>query len=133
MNVIVKKSLTPDEEDTVLSLLKESFGCEVSSDSFLSSVVSSVWVENNESVLCGVALIESQLNQNYLSKFAVRPEMRGDGIAKLIWESLCESYSSFFWRAKSENPFSLWYERHADGCIHNEKCLFFGTGLKAGK
>ena len=50
MNAIVKKSLTPDEEDTVLSLLKESFGCEVSSDSFLSSVVSSVWVENNESV-----------------------------------------------------------------------------------
>ena len=130
MNVIVKKSLTPDEENTVLSLLEESFGCEVSSDSFLSSVVSSIWVENSKCVLCGVALIESQLNQNYLSKFAVRPTMRGDGIAKLMWESLCESYSSFFWRAKSENPFSLWYERHADGCIHNEKWSVFWHGIE---
>ena len=130
MNAIVKKSLTPDEENAVLSLLEDSFGCEVSSDFCLSSVVSSIWVENSESVLCGVALIESQFNQNYLSKFAVRPTMRGDGIAKLMWESLCESYSSFFWRAKSENPFSTWYERHADGCIHNEKWSIFWHGIE---
>ena len=134
MNVIVKKSLTPDEENAVLLLLEDSFGCKSFSDSFLSSVVSSIWVENSKSVLCGVALIESQLNQNYLSKFAVRPTMRGDGIAKLMWESLCESYSSFFWRAKSENPFSTWYERHADGCRHNEEwSIFFGTVLKTSK
>ena len=130
MNVIVKKSLTPDEENAVLSLLEESFGCKVSSDSFLSSVVSSIWVDNSKSVLCGVALIESHLNQNYLSKFAVRPTMRGDGIAKLMWESLCESYSSFFWRAKSENPFSLWYERNADGYLHNEKWSVFWYGIE---
>ena len=55
MNVIVKKSLTPDEENAVLSLLEDSFGCKISSDSFLSSVVSSIWVDNSKSVLCGVA------------------------------------------------------------------------------
>ena len=67
MNVIVKKSLTPDEENAVLLLLEDSFGCKISSDSFLSSVVSSIWVDNSKSVLCGVALIESHLNQYYLS------------------------------------------------------------------
>ena len=32
--------------------------------------------------------------------------MRGDGIAKLMWEHLCE-LSCFFWRAHRENHFPL--------------------------
>ena len=29
---------------------------------------------------CGAGLVERQVNQNYLSKFAVTPMVRGDGL-----------------------------------------------------
>ena len=79
-----------------MSLFEESFGCTLSSIAFLKAVVSVVWVEHSEVGFCGAALVEQQVHQNYLSKFAVTPMVRGDGVAKLMWEALCDTHPSFF-------------------------------------
>ena len=129
MKVSIKKSLTSQEEAALLSLFEESFGCTMSSIAFLRAVVSVVWVEHNDVGFCGAALVERQVNQNYLSKFAVTPIVRGDGVAKLMWEALCDTHPSFFWRARAGNPFSAWYMRRSDGYEQGDHWSVFWHGL----
>ena len=129
MKVSIKKDLTPKEEAALLSLFEESFGCAMSSIAFLKAVVSVVWVEHDNLGLCGAALVEQQVNHNYLSKFAVTPMVRGDGVAKLIWEALCDTHPSFFWRARAGNPFSAWYMRRSDGHVQDDRWSVFWHGL----
>ena len=129
MKVLVKERLTSEEEVALLSLFENSFGCKMASVAFLQSVASVIWVEHDEVGLCGAALVERQVNQNYLSKFAVLPMMRGDGVAKLMWETLCDTHASFFWRARAGNPFSAWYMRRSDGCEQGDQWSVFWHGL----
>lgn len=129
MKVSIKKDLTSKEEEALLSLFEESFGCTMSSIAFLKGAVSVVWVEHDEVGLCGAALVEQQVNQNYLSKFAVTPMVRGDGVAKLMWETLCDTHPSFFWRARAGNPFSAWYMRRSDGYEQDDHWSVFWHGL----
>ena len=131
MKVTIKNELTSEEEAALLNLLEESFGCPLSSVAFLRSIVSVVWAEHDELGLCGAALIEEQANQNYLSKFAVTPMVRGDGVAKLMWGMLCDKHTSFFWRARSGNPFSAWYMHRSDGCRQDARWSVFWYGLAA--
>ncbi|MFL2876628.1 MAG: hypothetical protein ACJZ86_02090 [Pontiellaceae bacterium] len=129
MKVSIKKDLTSKEEEALLSLFEESFGCTMSSIAFLKAAVSVVWVDHDEVGLCGAALVEQQVNQNYLSKFAVTPMVRGDGVAKLMWETLCDTHPSFFWRARAGNPFSAWYMRRSDGYEQDDHWSVFWHGL----
>ena len=129
MKGLIKEELTSEEEVALLSLFEESFGCKMSSVTFLRSVVSVIWVEHDEVGLCGAALVERQVNQNYLSKFAVMPMVRGDGVAKLMWETLCDTHASFFWRARAGNPFSAWSMRRSDGGERDDQWSVFWHGL----
>ena len=129
MKVSIKKDLTSKEETALLSLFEKSFGCNMSSIAFLKAIVSVVWVEHDEMGLCGAALVEQQVNYNYLSKFAVAPMVRGDGVAKLMWEALCDTHPSFFWRARAGNPFSAWYMRRSDGHVQDDRWSVFWHGL----
>ena len=61
MKVLIKEELTSEEEVALLSLFEESFGCKMSSVTFLRSVVSVIWVEHDEVGLCGAALVERQV------------------------------------------------------------------------
>ena len=129
MKVSIKQDLTSKEEAALLSLFEDSFGCTMASITFLRAIVSVVWVEHDEVGLCGAALVERQANQNYLSKFAVTPVVRGDGVAKLMWETLCDTHPSFFWRARAGNPFSDWYMRRSDGYEQDDHWSVFWHGL----
>lgn len=69
----------------------------------------------------------------YLSKFWVSRSAQGEGIARDIWEQLCEETPRFFWRSRKENPFNDWYMYACDGMQVNGEWRIFWKGLKGDK
>lgn len=75
----------------------------------------------------GVALIEPGLPAGlagrggegtapvFLSKFAVQPVARGEGIGQDLWWSLVREHPSVYWRSRPENPINPWYQTVCDG------------------
>ena len=108
------------------TLFESSVGKALRADSIYHAMEGVCIVSHTTQGLCGAALLEKTDLGLYLSKFAVAPAMRGDGIAKLMWEHICDEYPSFFWRAHRENPFTAWYMRRSDGwCEQGEWCVFW--------
>ena len=126
MEVTFTSSIEAEQRQELLTLFEISFGKALRNDSMLTSMEAVCMVTHLDQGLCGAALLEKTACGIYLSKFAVAPAMRGDGIAKLMWEHLCEGYPAFFWRAHRENPFSAWYMRRSeDWCEQGEWCVFW--------
>ena len=96
MEVTFTSSLEAGQRQELLALFETSFGKALRNDSMLTSMEAVCMVTHPDQGLCGAALLEKTACGIYLSKFAVAPAMRGDGIAKLMWEHLCASYPAFF-------------------------------------
>ena len=129
MRVLLKESLTAAERGLLVELLELSFDCRMESVSFLDELVLVVWVEHTDLGLCGAAAVEAQAGSHYLSKFAVAPSVRGDGVAKLMWDALCAEQDAVCWRGRVSNPFGAWYRRRSDGSVEGEGWSVFWHGL----
>jgi ribosomal protein S18 acetylase RimI-like enzyme len=79
----------------------------------------------------GAALLEQQPEGLYLSKFAVGPEARGEGLAQELWDEVCKNHPAFFWRSRKGNPVNQWYDRHADGRHTPGDWVVFWRGMDA--
>ena len=77
----------------------------------------------------GAAVISRTPLGPYLSKFAVAPRARGEGIGRDLWRVLDRDLPSLFWRSRSENPFTSWYMRHCDGMARAGDWHVFWRGL----
>ena len=54
--------------------------------------------------------------------------VRGDGVAKLMWEALCDTHPSFFGERVRESIFG-WYMRRSDGYEQGDHWSVFWHGL----
>lgn len=79
----------------------------------------------------GAVLLEGQEAGLYLSKFAVGPEARGEGLAQELWDEVCKNHTSFFWRSRIGNPVNQWYDRQADGYYTIDEWMIFWRGMPA--
>ena len=110
----------------LLALLEESFG-KKPKPGVLADVTQIYFEENYR----GAALLEQQREGLYLSKFAVGPEARGEGLAQELWDEVCKNHSAFFWRSRKGNPVNQWYDRHADGRHTAADWVVFWRGMDA--
>jgi acetylglutamate kinase len=65
----------------------------------------------------------------FLSKFWVVPEAQGEGLARDVWEKICEDIPQFFWRSRRQNPFNEWYITACDGMQVSGDWRVFWKGL----
>jgi ribosomal protein S18 acetylase RimI-like enzyme len=107
-------------------LLEESFKRKPR-DGVFADVTQTYFEENYR----GAALLEQQADSLYLSKFAVGPEARGEGLAQELWDEVCKNHPAFFWRSKKGNPINQWYDRHADGRHTAGDWVVFWRGMDA--
>lgn len=77
------------------------------------------------------AILTTLAGLPYLSKFWVVPEAQGEGLARDVWERLCEDIPRFFWRSRLSNPFNDWYLRSCDGMQASGDWRVFWKGLEA--
>ena len=90
--------------------------------------VSTVYLETGYR---GAVLLEEQEAGLYLSKFAVGPQARGEGLAQELWDEVCLNHSAFFWRSRTGNPVNQWYDRQADGYFTAGQWIVFWRGISA--
>ncbi|MEI8205612.1 MAG: hypothetical protein WCG03_01920 [Kiritimatiellales bacterium] len=109
-----------------LALLEESFG-KKPKPGVLADVTQIYFEENYR----GAALLEQKPEGLYLSKFAVGPEARGEGLAQELWDEVCKNHPAFFWRSRKGNPVNQWYDRHADGRHTAGDWIVFWRGMDA--
>jgi ribosomal protein S18 acetylase RimI-like enzyme len=110
----------------LLALLEESFGRKPK-DGVLAASTQIYFEENYR----GAALLEQQPEGLYLSKFAVGPEARGEGLAQELWDEVCKNHPALFWRSRKGNPINQWYDRHADGRHTTDDWVVFWRGMDA--
>jgi hypothetical protein len=110
----------------LLTLLEESFG-KKPKEGVLKNVKHIYFEENYR----GAALLEKHPAGLYLSKFAVGPEARGEGLAQELWDEVCKNHSAFFWRSRKGNPVNQWYDRYADGRHTTGDWIVFWRGMDA--
>ena len=77
----------------------------------------------------GAVIVKEVEGLNYLDKFAVRPEARGEGIATDLWQMLLHHHDSFFWRSRPDNSINGWYFEKASGCVKTDKWFVFWRNL----
>lgn len=121
--------LSPDfqtlEKSRLVSLLEESFGKTPKPEALDS--ISRVYLEEQ---FRGAVLLEDHPQGLYLSKFAVGPEARGEGLAQELWDEVCKNHKAFFWRSRKGNPVNQWYDRHADGRHTAGDWIVFWRGVQ---
>jgi bifunctional N-acetylglutamate synthase/kinase len=110
----------------ISSLIEESFGRPVLSRLFQRQPLE-LFVEREYR---GLALVESGLGESaYLTKFAVLPVARGEGLGQDLWWSVARSYPSFYWRSRSDNPINAWYATVCDGMHRTERWNVYYRGV----
>jgi bifunctional N-acetylglutamate synthase/kinase len=65
---------------------------------------------------------------DYLDKFAVLEDARGEGLARTVWRRFTAEHPSFFWRSRTENRFNVFYANDADGSVKCGSWTVFWKG-----
>jgi len=124
------KIITPDfqtlEKPKLFALLEQSFRKTPKPDAL--EQITTVYLEKNYR---GAVLLEEHSEGLYLSKFAVGPEARGEGLAQELWDEVCKNHAAFFWRSRVGNSVNPWYDRQADGYTTSGDWLIFWRGMPA--
>ncbi|MBX3128221.1 MAG: hypothetical protein KF718_15970 [Polyangiaceae bacterium] len=65
----------------------------------------------------GAAIVFDTPIAPYLSKFAVEPLARGEGMGRDLWTRLTRELPRVFWRTRTGNPTQQWYVQMCDGFV----------------
>ncbi|HMR04818.1 MAG TPA: hypothetical protein PKA88_03560 [Polyangiaceae bacterium] len=66
----------------------------------------------------------------YLSKFAVEPAARGEGVGRDLWTHLTRDFPRLFWRTRADNPTRAWYVSVCDTMVRRERWHIFLRGTE---
>ncbi|MCH2108908.1 MAG: hypothetical protein MK135_06235 [Polyangiaceae bacterium] len=77
----------------------------------------------------GVALLEEGLNAAFLTKFAVLPVARGEGLGQELWWALVRAHPRVYWRSRPDNPINSWYSTVCDGMQRRPEWHVFWRGV----
>lgn len=111
----------------VKELLEIAFGRSVTAG-FFDRVPLQVYLEDEYR---GMALVEAGEHASFLSKFAVLPVARGEGLGQDLWWSLSKLTPSLYWRSRTENPINSWYRNVCDGMHRAGRWIVFWRGVSA--
>lgn len=106
-------------------LIEESFGRRLDA-AFLERKVLGILLEVDYR---GVALVQEGQGAAYLSKFAVLPEARGEGLGQDLFWALSKKYPQIYWRARPENPINAWYRTVCDGMHQSDRWAIYYRGV----
>ncbi len=118
-----------DDVDLVrlASLISESFGRPVLPRLF-QRVPLSIHLEREYR---GLALVEPGFEDiGYLTKFAVLPIARGEGLGQDLWWSVARRHPRFYWRSRTDNPINAWYATVCDGMQRADEWNVYWRGVE---
>ena len=78
----------------------------------------------------GVAILEPASVASYLTKFAVEPLARGEGLGQDLWQALTREQGPLVWRSRISNPIARWYAGVCDGMMRVNGWQVFWRGIQ---
>ncbi len=114
------------DEDRLSQIFEVSFDRKLDR-SFFGSPPLAVYVEQDYR---GAAVVCASPNAPYLSKFAVAPAARGDGLGRDLWAHLIRDFEQLFWRTRADNPARSWYVPVCDAMVRRDRWHIFLLGLQ---
>jgi len=120
------ESYAPLDLPRLTALIEQSFGRQLLKD-FFSEPLLAVYVESDYR---GAAIVIDSPVGPYLSKFAVEPRARGEGIAQDVWSSVARDFPTLVWRARAQNPITAWYTRICSGMLRVQAWHVYWCGLR---
>lgn len=79
----------------------------------------------------GLALLEpGALGVTYLSKFAVLPFARGEGLGQDLWWEMRKDTPELYWRSRPQNPINGFYLSACDGVQKTDAWHVFWCGVR---
>ena len=125
-SVIVRLASYADgPRERLRALLTESFGRELR-DRFWERPPELVLVEEH---FRGSAILERGITGSFLSKFAVLPVARGEGLGQDLWWEIRKQTPAFYWRSRHDNPINEWYRTVSDGMQRAGRWQIFWSGI----
>lgn len=77
----------------------------------------------------GLAIVQDTPHGPYLSKFAVERRAQGEGVGRDLWRALAGDHETLFWRGRSDNSITGWYQQHCDGMLRTPAWHVFWRGM----
>lgn len=99
------------DRDRLRALIELSFGRPLAQGFFEQSPLA-VYVE---AAYRGVLVLHDAPFAPFLTKFAVEPVARGEGIGQDLWQAAVRDHPALYWRSRPDNPVSVFYQRVCDG------------------
>lgn len=78
----------------------------------------------------GAAILLDEGPAPYLSKFAVEPDAQGEGIGNDLWQAMLRDFPRLYWRARSDNTITSWYQSVCDGMLRLPRWTVFWRGIE---
>ena len=107
------------------TLVEDAFGRKLLSGWWRDADISSAYV--SESYRAGAFLTHID-DFDYLDKFAVLEDARGEGLARTVWRRMTHDHPALFWRSRTENGFNAFYNAVADGSVKRGQWTVFWCG-----
>ncbi len=119
-------SWEPLDQQKVAKLLEASFQKRVKPH-FFQQPVHHIFIEAGYR---GAAVVQQGPKKiAYLSKWAVEPEAKGEGIGRDLWNSVTALCPQLLWRSRASNATNGWYGRVSSGTYRNDQWHIFWKNL----
>ena len=102
-------------------LILSGFGRALTNDYFEYCKPKLICIATEQQRYCGAIVMEQVPGTDicYLDKLVVHKDFKGKGIGKALWQKLNKFAKKVVWRAKKENPFNRFYEKHAQDVLRH--------------
>lgn len=124
-SIMLHDSLETVKVKKLKALLELSFGKSLKEDYFESLNIKRAYI-----TYCyrAAAIVTEENGVEYLDKFVVAEEAKGEGLGKAVWQKLSDTTGKLFWRAKPNNPINHFYYQKADGMQKTPEWFVFWKG-----
>jgi acetylglutamate kinase len=109
----------------VVKLVEEAFGRTLKGGWWTALDLTGAYL--SESLRAG-AIVTRIGDMDYLDKFAILEDARGEGLARTVWAQLVDDHPVLYWRSRTENRFNSFYTEEADGSVKLGPWTIFWRG-----
>ncbi len=99
-------------------LIEDAFGRKLTNGWWDATEITSAYISESYRAGAFLTRLESSTGPfDYLDKFAVLEDARGEGLARTVWRRFTGNVPCVYWRSRTENGFNAFYDAVADGSV----------------
>ena len=111
------------------ALIEDAFGRKLKSGWWERASISSACISESYRAGAFLSRIDAPSGSfDYLDKFAVLEDARGEGLARTVWRRFTKDHPAVFWRSRTENGFNAFYDAVADGSVKRDPWTTYWLG-----